>query len=138
MAHIGCSLYRITFSISCFGKLTKTNNFCNLHGKGYFNPLKGFLATASRHTLSKLFQLRTGNIALGSYFSRGSLQREVTTVNVSIGTVEHILRDFALHPTERSYLRKVSPELDLQVLLDSKKGLSAVVKFLDSLSHLLC
>jgi hypothetical protein len=48
-------------------------------------------------------------------------------------TVEHILRDCALHYIERSCLRKVSPELDLQVLLDTKKGLGAVVKLLNSL-----
>ena len=30
------------------------------------------------------------------------------------------------------------PELDLKILLDTKKGLDAVVKFLDSLPQLLC
>jgi hypothetical protein len=34
----------------------------------------------------------------------------------------------------RSSLRKASPELDLQILLDTKRSLGAVVKFLDSLS----
>jgi hypothetical protein len=36
-----------------------------------------------------------------------------------------------LHSAERDYLRKVSPELDPKILLDTKKGLGAVVKFLD-------
>ena len=53
-------------------------------------------------------------------------------------TVEHVLKECPLHPTERDLLRKVSPELDPKILLDTKKGLSAVVKFLDSLSQLLC
>ena len=43
-----------------------------------------------------------------------------------------------LHPVEREVLRKVSPALDLKILLDTKKGLDAVVKFLDSLPQLLC
>jgi hypothetical protein len=47
-------------------------------------------------------------------------------------TVEHVLKECPLHSAERDYLRKVSPELD------TKKGLGAVVKFLDSLPQLLC
>ena len=35
-------------------------------------------------------------------------------------------------------VRKVSPELDPKILLDTKKGLGAVVEFLDSLPQLLC
>ena len=42
-----------------------------------------------------------------------------------------------LHPAERDLLRKVSPELDPEILFDTKKGLGAVVKFLDSLPQLL-
>jgi hypothetical protein len=53
-------------------------------------------------------------------------------------TVEHVLKKFPLHSAERDYLRKVSPELDPKILLDTKKGLGAVVKFLDSLPQLLC
>jgi hypothetical protein len=53
-------------------------------------------------------------------------------------TVEHILKECPLHSAERDYLRKVSPELDPKILLDTKKGLGAVVKFLDSLPQLLC
>ena len=53
-------------------------------------------------------------------------------------TVEHVLKECPLHPVERSFLSKVSPELDLRVLLDTKKGLEAVVKFLNSLPQLLC
>ena len=37
-----------------------------------------------------------------------------------------------------SCVRKVSPELDPKILLDTKKGLGAVVEFLDSLPQLLC
>jgi len=48
------------------------------------------------------------------------------------------LQDAPLHPAERDLLRKVSPELDPKILLDTKKGLGAAVKFLDSLPQLLC
>ena len=48
------------------------------------------------------------------------------------------LKECPLHPAERDLLRKVSPELDPKILLDTKKGLDAVVKFLDSLPQLLC
>ena len=37
-----------------------------------------------------------------------------------------------------SYLENGQVEFDLKVLLDTKKGLDAVVKFLDSLPQLLC
>jgi hypothetical protein len=91
------------------------------------------------HTLSKLFQLRTGHGALGSYFKKKFIaERSHYCVCGQLETAEHILRDCALHPTERSCLRIVFPELDLQVLLDTKKSLGAVVKFLDSLPQLLC
>jgi hypothetical protein len=51
---------------------------------------------------------------------------------------QHILTDCALHFTECSCLRKISLELDLQVLLDAKKGLGVMIEFLDSFPHLLC
>ena len=35
-------------------------------------------------------------------------------------------------------MRKFSPELDLKILLDTKTGLGAVFKFLNSLPQLLC
>ena len=70
--------------------------------------------------------LRTG--ALGVYKGMSG----------QLETVEHILKECPLHPLEREVLRKVSPELDLKILLDTKKALDAVVKFLNSLPQLLC
>jgi hypothetical protein len=52
-------------------------------------------------------------------------------------TVEHVLKECPLHSAKRDYLRKVSPELDPKIPLDTKKGLGAVVKFLDFLPQLL-
>jgi hypothetical protein len=97
------------------------------------------MAAASRHILNNLFHFRTGRGALGSYFKKRFIAgRSQYSKCVWLFPVGHILRDCALHHTERSCLRKVSTELDLQVLLDTKKDLGTVVKFWDSLSHLLC
>jgi hypothetical protein len=52
--------------------------------------------------------------------------------------VDHVLKERPLHPAERDYLRKVSTELDIKILLDTKKGLGAVIKFLDSLPQFFC
>jgi hypothetical protein len=113
-----------------------------LYGKRYSYPLKAFMATAPRHTLSKLFQLCTGHGVLKSYSkNRFMAERSHYCECVQLETVEHIsigCRDCALHPIERSYLRKVSPELDSKIVFDTKKGLGAVFKFLDFLLQLLC
>ena len=110
-----------------------------LYGKKYPNPLKSFMSTVPRHTLSKLFQLRTGHGVLGNYFQRlGISERNHYCECGQLETVEHILKECPLYPAERDYLRKVSPELEPRILLDTKKGLGAVVKFLDSLPQLLC
>ena len=55
-----------------------------------------------------------------------------------IPEIYQLHQECTLHPAEREVLRKVSPELDLKILLDTKKGLDAVVKFLYSLPELLC
>ena len=110
-----------------------------LYGSKYPNPLKFFMKTLPRHTFSKLFQLRTGHGVFGKYFQMRSItERDHNCECGQLETVEHVLKECPLHPEERAILRKVSPELDPKVLLDTKKGLGAVVKFLDSLPQLLC
>ena len=110
-----------------------------LYNSKYPNPLEPFMRTVPRHTFSKLFQLRTGHGALGKYFqTRCITERDYNCECGQLETVEHVLKECPLHPVERSFLSKVSPELDLRVLLDTKKGLGAVVKFLNSLPQLLC
>ena len=100
----------------------------------YPNPLKSFMNSVPRHTFSKLFQLRTGCSVLGKYFQkRGIKERSHNCECGQLETVEHILKGCPLHPAERDLLRKVSLELDSKILVDIKKGLGAVVKFLDSL-----
>ena len=97
------------------------------------------MSNVSRHTFSKLFQLCTGHGVLGKYFrTRGIDERDHNCECGQLETVEHVLKKFSLHPTKRHLLRKVSPELDPKILLDTKKSLDALVKFLDSLAQLLC
>ena len=87
------------------------------------------MSSVSRHTFSKLFQLRTGHGVLGKYFrTRGINERDHNCECGQLETVEHVLKECPLHPAERDLLRKVSPELDPKILLDTKKGLGAVVK----------
>jgi hypothetical protein len=97
------------------------------------------MSTVPRHTLSKLFQLRTGHGALGKYFQTRCInERNHYCECDQRETVEHVFKECPLDSTERDYLRKVSLELDPKILFDNKKGLRAVVKFLDSLPQLLC
>jgi hypothetical protein len=88
------------------------------------------MSTVPRHTLSKLFQLRTDHDTLGKYFQMRYInERNHYCECGQLETAEHVLKKCPLHPAERDYLRKVSPELDPKILLDAKKGFGAVVKF---------
>jgi hypothetical protein len=110
-----------------------------LYGGKYPNPLKPFMSTVPRHTLRKLFQLCTGHGAFGKYFQMMCIKEQNHYCECGqLETVEQVLNECPLHPAERDNLRKVSPELDPKILLDTKKGLGVVVKFLDLLPQLLC
>jgi hypothetical protein len=110
-----------------------------LYGEKYPNLLKSFMSTVPRHTLSKLFQLCTGHGALGKYFQIMCINEQNHYCKCGqLETVEHVLKECPLHSAERNYLRIVTPEPDPKILLDTKKGLGAVVKFLYSLPQLLC
>ena len=110
-----------------------------LYGRKYPNPLKSFMSSVSRHTFSKLFQLRTGHGVLGKYFRTKCIdERDHNCKCGHLETVEHVLKECPLHPAERNFLKKVSPVLDPKILLNIKKGLEVVFKFLDSLLQLLC
>jgi hypothetical protein len=87
-----------------------------------------------------VFQHRTQHGDLESYFKKKLIaERSHYCECGQLETVEHILRDCALHPTERSRcLGNFFPELDLQGLLDIKKVCGAMVKSLSPLPNLLC
>ena len=110
-----------------------------LYGGQYPNPLKSFMNNVPRHAFSKLFQLHTGHDVLGKYFqTRGIKQRKHNCKCSQLETVERVLKECPLHPAERNLLRKVFPELDIKILLDTKKGLDAVARSLDLLPQVLC
>lgn len=53
-------------------------------------------------------------------------------------SILHIFNDCPLHPGDRQLLRKVFPELDSMIIIDTKKDLEVVLKFLGLLSQPLC
>ena len=55
---------------------------------------------------------------LGKYFQmRGIKEQNHNCEWGQLKTVEHILKKCSLYPVEQELLRKVSPELDLKILL---------------------
>ena len=96
------------------------------------------MGSKSRYIFSKLFQLRTGHGILEKYFwTRGIKKQNHNWECGQLETVEHVLKEYPLYPAEQD-LMKVFPELGPKILLDTKKGLVAVVKFLSSLLQFLC
>jgi hypothetical protein len=78
-----------------------------LYGGKYPNPLKSFMSTVPRHTLSKLFQLRTGHGVLGKYLQMRCINEQNHYGECGqLETIEHLLKECPLHFTERDYLRK--------------------------------
>jgi hypothetical protein len=61
-----------------------------LYGGKYPNPLKSFISTVPRHTLSKLFQLRTGHGAIKKYLQMSGSQvlRLVTATFFADGSLD--------------------------------------------------
>jgi hypothetical protein len=128
---------------SCYNAKTKSSFYrrytrSGLHGDpGNDNSLRKVIAKANRYTLSRVVQLRTGRNALGSYKRVGVSERNQNCDNGQSKKVDHLLKDCVLCESGRSYLREPSQELDISALLDSKKRIEAVIKFFDTLPHLL-
>lgn len=53
-------------------------------------------------------------------------------------TVEQFLKMCTLNPTMWDSLRKVPLKLDTNIIIDTKKGLETIAKFLDLLPQLFC
>jgi hypothetical protein len=97
------------------------------------------MRTVARHTLRKLFQLCKVHGTLGKYFQMRCInERNHYCECGQLETVKHVFKECPLHSAKQDYLRKVPPELDPKILVYTKKGLGAVVKFLDSLPQLFC
>ena len=72
-----------------------------LYGGKYPNPLKSFISSVSRHTFSKLFQLRKGHGVLGKYFRTRDIDEKDHNYECGqLETVEHVLEGCFLHPKE--------------------------------------
>lgn len=96
------------------------------------------MSSVPRHIFSK-FQLRTSHGVLGKYFrTRDIDERNNNCKYGQLETVYHVLDKSRSAEYKGHSLKKVFPELDLRILLDTKKGLEAVVKFLGSLPQLVC
>ena len=96
----------------------------NCYDKKHLNPLRSLIMITHFHTLSNMFQILTGHDNFESYFKK----RFIAERNCHYGCdylkkVENNLRICALHPTKRSNSRKVSPELDHKILLNTKRAL---------------
>ena len=58
--------------------------------------------------------------------------------NQSYRSILHIFNDCSLHPGDRQLLRKVFPKLDSMIIIDTKKDLEVVLKFLGLFSQPHC
>lgn len=110
-----------------------------IYSQEYHTPLKKIFWKSPRKILSKITQMRTQHGAFGIYFKRMKTKNKEydCTCGEPEEDVAHILLDCERYKKNRKILTKVSPELDLKVLLDTKKGLNAVVEFLKATPQLL-
>lgn len=93
------------------------------------------MSTVPRHPFSTLFQLRTGHGVLEKCFQTRYISEKSHYYKCGqLGTVRQAFKEGLLYLSEKDFLKKKSfPKLDPKILLGTKKGLGAVVKFLDSL-----
>lgn len=87
----------------------------------------------------ELFQLRTSHGVLEKYFQTKCINRRNYYCGCGqLKTVEHVLKEDPLYFSKRDFVRKVFFEVDTKIFLDTKKGLVAIVKFLDVLPQFFC
>ncbi|KAA8900587.1 hypothetical protein TRICI_006190 [Trichomonascus ciferrii] len=89
------------------------------------------MKTRSRYVISKLVQFRTGHALVGGWFKERGIQRD-EGYNCGCGeleTIQHIIQQCPKRAEERKKLKKVSPNLELPILLNTKKGLQAMAEF---------
>ena len=95
-----------------------------LYKEKYPNPLKSFMNSVSRHIFIKLFQLCTGHDVLGKYLrTRGIDERDHNCECGQLETIEHVLKECAIHHAERDFLKKVSQSLILRSFLILRRAL---------------
>ncbi|KAA8912356.1 hypothetical protein TRICI_003526 [Trichomonascus ciferrii] len=83
-----------------------------------------------RYDTSKLVQFRTEHAWLGDGLkNEGSREMKVTPA-IADNSIQHIIQQFPKRAEERKKLKKVSPNLELPMLLNTKKGLQAMAEFI--------
>lgn len=104
---------------------------------------KQILRNESRRILSIITQLRTGHGSCQEWFERFHIsQNSLECECGGLKTKRHILIECVNYDDIRQELKRVSPALNLSVLLNTKQGLQAIVSFwklrdeyLSTLSH---
>lgn len=104
---------------------------------------KQILRNESRRILSIITQLRTGHGSCKEWFERFHISQDSLECECGVlKTKRHILTECVYYDDIRQELKRVSPALNLSVLLNTKQGLQAIVSFwklrdesLSTLSH---
>lgn len=107
-------------------------------GHGNNSTFRSVTAKVNYHAFSRLEQLRTIRGDEGSNFMKvGILGRTHCCEFGHPEMVNYLMKYCAFCESGCRYLKKTSSELELRLLLDSKKIIEAMVKVLYSLLHLL-
>lgn len=89
------------------------------------------VAHTPREVFSRLTQCRTKHAFIGEYYAR-FVPDETTrcTCGARFQTREHVIKDCPKHEEHRYILEEADAQMELGVLLGTKKGLEAMAKFL--------
>lgn len=91
---------------------------------------KQILRNKPCHILSIIIQLRTGHGSSKEWFERFHIPQDSQECECGeLKTLRHILIECVWYDDLRQKLKRVSPALDLSVLLNTKQGLQAIVSF---------
>jgi hypothetical protein len=104
---------------------------------------KQILRNEPRHILSIITRLRTGHGSDREWFKRFHIPQDSQECECGdLKTIRHILIECVWHDDIRQELKRISPALNLSVLLNTKQELQAIVSFwklrdesLSTLSH---
>ena len=95
----------------------------------YYTQSEKNIASHS-HILSIITRLRTGHGSSKEWFERFHIPQDSQECECGeLKTLRHILIECVWYDDLRQKLKRVSPALDLSVLLNTKQGLQAIVSF---------
>ncbi|ANB14593.1 reverse transcriptase [Sugiyamaella lignohabitans] len=132
------TIWETQYRTSAKGEFYRSYTLPRLYNADHKNPLRYFLNECSKNELSKLVQLRTAKGAFGMFFKRFKINNRPHQCECGEEEdVKHLLCECPVTENHRQILRDASATLDIKVLLDSKKGLKAVLAFLAKAPQLL-